>query len=81
MTDIQFPPISADDPAAEGVLATWFVGDGEPVSEGDLIAEVAVDKVDMEIVAPASGVIRLLVKESDVVRQGAAIARLEPEPG
>jgi pyruvate/2-oxoglutarate dehydrogenase complex dihydrolipoamide acyltransferase (E2) component len=77
MTDILFPPISPGDAEAEGVLATWFVEDGEPVNEGDLIAEAAVDKVDMEIVAPASGVIRLLVKESDVVRQGVPIARLE----
>jgi pyruvate/2-oxoglutarate dehydrogenase complex dihydrolipoamide acyltransferase (E2) component len=77
MTDVLFPPISAD-AAAEGVLATWFVGDGEPVNEGDLIAEAAVDKVDMEIVAPASGVIRLLVGEGDVAKQGTVIARLEP---
>jgi pyruvate/2-oxoglutarate dehydrogenase complex dihydrolipoamide acyltransferase (E2) component len=75
MTDVVFPPVSKDD--AEGVLATWFVGDGEPVSEGDLIAEVAVDKVDMEITAPASGVIHLLAKEGDVRKQGTVIARIE----
>ena len=75
MTDVVFPPVSNDD--AEGVLATWFAGDGEHVSEGDLIAEVAVDKVDMEIIAPASGVIHLLAEEGDVRRQGALIARIE----
>ncbi|HZE32855.1 MAG TPA: lipoyl domain-containing protein [Actinoallomurus sp.] len=75
MTDVVFPPVSKDD--AEGVLATWFAGDGEQVSEGDLIAEVAVDKVDMEITAPASGVIHLLAEEGDVKKQGAVIARID----
>lgn len=77
MTEIPFPHISSSDPGAEGVLATWFVTDGEHVREGDLVAEAAVDKVDMEIPAPASGVIRLLVKEGDVLAQGTPIARVE----
>lgn len=75
MTDILFPPVSAE--GAEGVLATWFVADGEQVGEGGLVAEVAVDKVDMEIVAPTSGVIRLLAKEGDIKAPGTVIARVE----
>jgi pyruvate/2-oxoglutarate dehydrogenase complex dihydrolipoamide acyltransferase (E2) component len=75
MTDVVFPPTG--DSAAEGVVATWFAADGEEVTEGDLIAEVAVDKVDMEITAPASGVIRLLAEEGDVRKPGAMIARIE----
>jgi pyruvate/2-oxoglutarate dehydrogenase complex dihydrolipoamide acyltransferase (E2) component len=75
MTDVAFPPVG--EAGAEGVLATWFVADGDQVSEGALIAEVAVDKVDMELTAPASGVIRLLADEGDVRKQGAVIARIE----
>jgi pyruvate/2-oxoglutarate dehydrogenase complex dihydrolipoamide acyltransferase (E2) component len=71
MTDVLFPP--GDD---DGVVATWFVADGEPVTEGDLIAEVAVAKVDMEIAAPSSGVIHLLAKEGDVRGPGTVIARI-----
>ena len=77
MTDVPFPVVSAKDPDAEGILATWFVADGEQVSEGDLLAEVAVDKVDMEITAPAAGTIRLLVNEGEAARQGSVIARLD----
>ncbi|ADG88464.1 biotin/lipoyl-containing protein [Thermobispora bispora] len=77
MTDVPFPVISENDPRAEGVVSTWFASDGQPVREGDLIAEVAVDKVDVEVPAPASGVIRLLVEEGTVVRQGDVIARIE----
>jgi pyruvate/2-oxoglutarate dehydrogenase complex dihydrolipoamide acyltransferase (E2) component len=77
MTGIPFPSVSDNDPQAEGVLATWFAIDGQAVGEGDLIAEVAVDKVDVEVPAPAAGVIRLLVEEGAVVRQGDVIARIE----
>ncbi|GAA1236377.1 hypothetical protein GCM10009676_20730 [Prauserella halophila] len=65
------------EPGAEGVLATWFAADGQRISEGDLLAEVAVDKVDVEVPAPAGGIVRLPVGEGDVVKQGAPIARLE----
>lgn len=41
------------------------------------IAEVAVDKVSVELPAPRAGVLRLLVPEEEVVRQGAPIARTE----
>jgi pyruvate/2-oxoglutarate dehydrogenase complex dihydrolipoamide acyltransferase (E2) component len=75
MTDVVFPQVSDDD-SAEGVVATWFAAEGESVSEGDLIAEVAVDKVNMEITAPAGGVLQQVVEEGSVVRQGAVIAKI-----
>jgi len=77
VTEVPFPEISQKDPDADGVLATWFVADGERVAEGTLIAEVAVDKVDMDIPAPAAGIIHLLVAEGDVVRQGVTVARID----
>ncbi|WP_033288592.1 biotin/lipoyl-containing protein [Amycolatopsis jejuensis] len=76
MTDVLFPHISDADPTAEGVLSTWFVKDGADVAVDELLAEVAVDKVDMEIVAPAPGRITLLAGEGDVIQQGAAVARI-----
>ncbi|HJQ45001.1 MAG TPA: lipoyl domain-containing protein [Amycolatopsis sp.] len=54
----------------DSTLATWFATGGATVAEGDLIAEVAMDKVDAEVPAPAAGVIRLLVGEGDVAKQG-----------
>lgn len=77
MTDVVFPALNESDPEAEGVLATWYVADGDQVTEGQLVADVQVDKVDAEVVAPAAGTVRLLVAEDDPVRQGAPIARVE----
>jgi pyruvate/2-oxoglutarate dehydrogenase complex dihydrolipoamide acyltransferase (E2) component len=77
MTEVMFPALSQKDPAALGVLATWFVHDGDQVSAGQLLAEVQVDKVSVEVPAPRAGVVRLLVDEEAVVRQGTPIARID----
>ena len=76
MTDVRFPQLSKDDPDAEGVVSTWFVNDGETVADGQLVAEVAVDKVDQEVLAPASGTIRVAVAEGSATSQGTVIATI-----
>ncbi len=77
MTDISLPRLSQEQPEVEGALATWVVADGDHVAEGQLIAEVMVDKISGEVTAPAGGRIHLLVAEEQTARQGEAIARLE----
>lgn len=76
MTDIRFPQMS-EDATATGVVVTWFAHSGEQVTEGSLVAEIAMDKVDQEIKAPASGVLTIVVPEEQEVAQGAVIARIE----
>lgn len=77
MTDVIFPRLSLENSDATGVVATWFARDREPVQEGELIAEVQMDKVDVEIDAPVSGTLVVLVSEGAEVTQGAVIAVIE----
>lgn len=77
MSEVPFPPLSKENPDAEGVLATWYVADGATVAADQLIAEVQVDKVSAEVLAPSAGTVRLLVEEEATVKQGAPIARIE----
>ena len=77
MTDVPFPALSKEDPAARGVLSTWFVRDGERVEADQTLAEVQVDKVSVEVPAPAAGVVRLLVAEGAEVGQGDPIAAID----
>ncbi len=77
MREVLFPPLSKENPEAEGVLATWYVADGSTVAADQLIAEVQVDKVSAEVLAPVAGTVRLLVEEEAAVRQGSPIARIE----
>jgi pyruvate/2-oxoglutarate dehydrogenase complex dihydrolipoamide acyltransferase (E2) component len=77
MTEVMFPALSKERPTALGIIATWFVRDGERVAADQLLAEVQVDKVSVEVPAPAAGVIRLLVGEEAEVQQGTPIARID----
>ncbi|MEK6719456.1 MAG: dihydrolipoamide acetyltransferase family protein [Chloroflexota bacterium] len=74
--DIFVPRISES--AEEGVLVTWFVEPGAWVREGDLVAEVQVEKTSAEVRAPARGTIaELLVEPGAVIVQGQPIAALD----
>jgi pyruvate/2-oxoglutarate dehydrogenase complex dihydrolipoamide acyltransferase (E2) component len=77
VADVLFPRLSEQEPTAEGVLATWFVSDGDQVAGGQLLGEVMVEKVSGEVVAPTSGRVRLLVSEDQTVRQGEVIAQVD----
>jgi pyruvate/2-oxoglutarate dehydrogenase complex dihydrolipoamide acyltransferase (E2) component len=77
VADVLFPRLSEQEPTAEGVLATWFVSDGDQVADGQLLGEVMVEKVSGEVVAPTSGRVRLLVSEDQTVRQGEVIAQVD----
>ena len=77
MTEVVFPALSKEEPDADGVLATWFVTEGSTVAPDQLIAEVQVDKVSAEVLAPSGGVVHLLVEEESPVRQGTPIARID----
>ena len=77
MADVLFPRLSEKEPTAEGVLATWFVGDGDQVASGQLLGEVMVDKVSGDVVAPTAGRVRLLVGEDQTACQGDVIAEVD----
>lgn len=76
--EIVMPHVS--DAVDEGVLVTWFVEPDATVREGDLVAEVQVEKVSSEVRALAAGrIVSLLAEPGGVVRQGAVIATVELE--
>lgn len=75
--EVLFPEVSKKDPNVEGVVATWFVGDGDQVTQGQLIAEVQVEKVDVEVYAPSGGIIKILTHEQLPTRQASVIAFIE----
>ena len=39
----------------EGTIINWLINEGDSFEEGDIILEVATDKVDNEVPAPVSG--------------------------
>lgn len=66
----------------EGTIINWLINVGDTFDEGDIILEVATDKVDNEVPAPASGtLVETLFKAKDVVPVGEVIAILEVSEG
>ncbi|MBN9462302.1 MAG: hypothetical protein J0H00_13915 [Burkholderiales bacterium] len=41
----------------EATFVTWLKGVGDPVTQGEAIAEVMTDKVNIDVEAPATGVL------------------------
>lgn len=72
-TTIIMPKLGFD--MAEGVLVRWTKSEGEPITKGEILAEIETDKATVEVESQASGVIRKhLVSEGASVPIGAPIA-------
>lgn len=53
---------------ADGTVATWHKQPGEAVARDELIVDIETDKVVLEVVAPADGMVKEILKnEGDVV--------------
>lgn len=77
MTDITVPQ-DLWDTDDEGVIFAWVYADGALVEQGRLIAELTVEKAQLELNAPATGRLRILVPAETVVRKGTVIGKIEP---
>ncbi|ACO79142.1 dihydrolipoamide succinyltransferase [Azotobacter vinelandii CA] len=62
---------------ADGTVATWHKKPGEAVKRDELIVDIETDKVVMEVLAEADGVIAEIVKnEGDTVLSGELLGKL-----
>lgn len=63
---------------ADGTIATWHKQPGEAVARDELIVDIETDKVVLEIVAPADGVISEIIKvEGDTVLSEELIGKFD----
>ncbi|HEX6553006.1 MAG TPA: dihydrolipoamide acetyltransferase family protein, partial [Ktedonobacteraceae bacterium] len=84
MKTVEMPKMG--DSMEEGKILRWIKKEGEPVKKGEMLAEVETDKVNIEIEAFASGILRkIIVPEGSAAPIGAKIALIgasdEPLPG
>ncbi|MFN7162637.1 MAG: dihydrolipoamide acetyltransferase family protein, partial [Fimbriimonadales bacterium] len=68
------------DAMEEGTLVRWLKSEGDTVSEGEPIAEIATDKATVEIEAPGAGVLKgIRVQEGAVVPVNTPLAYILQE--
>ena len=77
MTEVRMP--KPGDAITEAELTETFVGDGDSVTEGDPLYQIATDKVDMDIEAPASGVVTWNVEVGGTYDVGDLLAVIEEQ--
>jgi 2-oxoglutarate dehydrogenase E2 component (dihydrolipoamide succinyltransferase) len=78
MSKTEFKMPKMGESITEGTIINWMVAEGDSFEEGDILLEVATDKVDNEVPAPASGkMLEHKFKAKDVVPVGEVIAILE----
>src|SRR5215468_10332915 len=75
-------PTNVDVPALgesvrEAVLIKWHKNDGDPVAAAEPIAELETDKANVDVPAPAAGVLKRVKKEGDTVAIGETIATID----
>lgn len=61
----------------EGTIVEWAVPDGGKVEAGELLYILESEKVENEIVSPASGVVRHLAQVGETLPVGAPLAEIE----
>ena len=78
MIEIKVPELAES--ITEGTISQWYKNEGDKVEQGEAIAEIETDKVNMDIHAEHEGVLTKLLKQvGDTVLVGEAIAQLSTE--
>lgn len=78
-TEVVMPKMGYD--MTEGKILRWRKKEGDEVKRGEVIAEIETGKVDIEVEAFSSGVLKkILAKEGEVAPVGQVIALITP-PG
>src|SRR3954452_13197166 len=76
MIDVVVP---AEQEGTQAVVRSWLKQVGDRVEENDPLVELETDKVAMEVPAPAAGVLREILLDTDAKAEpGAILGRIAP---
>ncbi|WP_340020962.1 2-oxoglutarate dehydrogenase complex dihydrolipoyllysine-residue succinyltransferase [Paenibacillus sp. FSL K6-1096] len=80
MSEIKVPDLGES--ISEGTIYKWLVKEGDTVGQGDVLAELETDKVNLEISAEEDGVISSILRQAgDNVAVGEAIGIIDTAAG
>ena len=77
---VEVDPVWPDDTDEdEGVVVNWFVREGKQVEEGETLCEIQVEKVSVDVPAPAAGELdEIVLGEDDEFARGDTLAWIAP---
>ena len=74
-TPITMP--EAGESVVSGVLSSWLKDEGAHVERDETVAEVETDKITVELLAPAAGVLKRTVDEGDEIEIGQSVGEID----
>ena len=77
LVEIKVPNVGES--VTEAVLAQWFKSDGDPVKKDEPLFVIETDKVTLEVVAEADGVLAIKVREGETIAIGAVVGTIDTE--
>ena len=77
LIEIKIP--SVGESVTEALLAQWFKNEGDLVEKDEPLFVIETDKVTLEVVAEADGVLSITVAEGEMVAIGAVVGTLDSE--
>jgi len=75
MVDVTIP--SPGESITEVTLGTWRKSDGEWVEKDELLNEIDSDKATLELLAPAAGALKVVVKSGTEQKVGTLVAKID----
>ena len=75
LIEIKVP--SVGESVTEALLAQWFKNDGDPVKKDEPLFVIETDKVTLEVVAEADGILTIKVPDGETVAIGAVVGTLD----
>jgi pyruvate/2-oxoglutarate dehydrogenase complex dihydrolipoamide acyltransferase (E2) component len=75
MTLLPVPQLGNEITEAE--VSEWFRPDGAEVVQGEPVVSISTTKMAIDLEAPASGKLRILIAEGDIAQVGTVLARIE----
>ncbi len=75
--DVKIPEVGES--VQEALLVEWYHKDGDRVKKDQILLLIETDKVTIEVVAEADGILHILMPQGETVAVGAVVATLETE--
>jgi pyruvate/2-oxoglutarate dehydrogenase complex dihydrolipoamide acyltransferase (E2) component len=74
MTQVPVPQLGNEITEAE--VTEWLKADGDSVEQGEPVVSITTTKMAIELEAPASGTLRILIPEGEIAEVGAILAEI-----
>ncbi|MDJ1006269.1 MAG: lipoyl domain-containing protein [Paracoccaceae bacterium] len=60
----------------EAEITEWLMADGEPVEAGEPVVNISTTKMAMDLEAPASGRLKIVMEEGEIAKVGDTLAEI-----